>query len=97
MAQAPTECPEIPELEEDEDVGDYGDKLRDISRARVLWTFATAKSKADLAMELQMHGNVSCRDQLEEYQLELEHNASRELFVQIFGHDIDEEEDEMEE
>ena len=95
-AQAPKECPEIPELEEEEDMDEYGCRLHDISRARVLWTFATANSKADLAMELQMGCNVSCRDMIEEYQIELEYNASRELFVQIFGHDINEDSDDEE-
>ena len=94
FAQAPTECPEIPELGEEEDMDDYDCRLYNASRARVLWTFATAKSKVDLAMEIQMGCNVSCRDQIEEYQIELETNASRELFVQIFGHDIDEDEEE---
>jgi hypothetical protein len=47
-------------------------------------------------MELQMGCNVSCRDQLVEFQMELEYNASRELFVQIFGHDINEDSDDEE-
>jgi hypothetical protein len=40
-------------------------------------------------MEISMAGSVSCRDSIEEYQIELETKASRELFVQIFGHDVD--------
>lgn len=93
LAQKPKSCPEIPALgeeDEEEDMDEYGQRLFDASRQRILWTFATARSKSDLAMEIQMSGNVSARDPLEEYQLELEANASKELFIQIFGHAVDE-------
>ena len=97
LAHAPESCPEIPELEEEEEMDDYDCRMRVASRQRVLWVFANAKSKVDLVMAIQMVGSVSARDEVAEYQIELEANASRELFVQIFGHDIDEDEEEGEE
>ena len=90
LAHAPESCPEVPELEEEEDMDDYDCRMRVASRQRVLWMFANARSKVDLVMAIQMDGSVSARDAIAEYQIELEANASRELFVQIFGHDIDE-------
>ena len=68
---------------------EYNCRMHVASRQRVLWTFANAASKRDLIMEISMAGSVSCRDSIEEYQIELETKASRELFVQIFGHDVD--------
>lgn len=89
LAQAPKSCPDVPELQDDEDMDEYNCRMHVASRQRVLWTFANAASKRDLIMEISMAGSVSCRDSIEEYQIELETKASRELFVQIFGHDVD--------
>lgn len=42
-----------------------------------------------------MSGSVSTRDAIEEYQIELETSASKGLFIQIFGHAVDEVEVDM--
>lgn len=85
-AHAPSLLPDTPTLGEDESVDAYKHRLFEAIRARILWQFANAHSLEGLIYELLVLTEAKPTDSpLVQAVMDIQRDASRELFVQILG------------